>query len=275
MRLSMYTGYVQNTGFTSFDEGLRAMYKSGIRHGDIVDAEFNEIHLLRYLEHLNYAGIMPNALVATQDIASVYERERNRNLAAVKEYVDLLEKYKVPYLMATPSVKEARSEEEFYVMRERLAEGFAELVDYAKGSGVKICMENQSVSTRADSKIDDIAYILKNVNGLGYTLDSGNFFCVGEDAVEAYERFKDRLVYAHFKDWKYDIYGGFVRENMPRFEGCVLGNGLVPLTELARRFKEDKKDICVTLEINSNGITADKLTESACFMSALFATEEE
>ena len=270
MKLSMYTGYIRNAGFSSFEEGLNYMYSQGIRYGDMVDAEFNEIPLFLYAEHLRTCGMEPNALVATKDIVAQNSALRRRNIAELKGYIDLMDKYKIPYLMPAPSVRDAKNKDEFYSLRERMIESLNELTEYVKGSSVKICIENQSVTTRPDSRIEDISYILSEVPDLSYTLDAGNFYCVGDDVLEAYELFAGRMVYAHFKDWTEDEYGSFVRENMPRFNGCVLGDGLIPLKTLADKMKKDGFDVCVTLEINSPKITQDSLARSAGFMREVF-----
>ncbi len=270
MKLSMYTGYIRNAGFSDFEEGLSYMYTQGIRYGDIVDAELNEIPLFLYVEYLRACGMEPNALVATKNITAKNAKVRRRNMAELKGYIDLMNKYGIPYLMPAPSVKDAKSKDEFYALREIMIESLNELTEYAKGSGVKICMENQSVTTRPDSKIEDISYILSGVPNLLYTLDAGNFYCVGDDVLKAYDLFSGRMVYAHFKDWTEDKYGSFVRENMPRFDGCVLGSGVIPLETLASKMKQDGFDVCITLEINSSSITPEKLADSAKFLRDIF-----
>ena len=211
MKMSLYVGYVQNADFDSFDDGLRHMYKQGIRYGDIVDAEFSERPLTLYAEKLHQAGLNVNSIVATKNIASEDKNIRECNIAAVKGYIDQMEKHKIPYLMVAPNVKPAKNEEQFNTMRVQMIESLFKIADYAKGSGVAVCIENQSTATRADSKMQDIRYILDSVSELGYTLDAGNFFCVGEDVLKAYDLLKDRLFYAHFKYWRFDRFGGFVR----------------------------------------------------------------
>lgn len=117
----------------------------------------------------------------------------------------------------------------------------------------------------------DIRKILDAVSALGYVLDAGNFFCVGENVLTAYELLKDRLVHAHFKDWKWDLFGCEIRENMPRFNGTTLGEGLLPLYELAQLMKKDGYDGSVVLEFNACRITEKMLDDSAKFLQESFS----
>ena len=160
MPISMYTTYLNCTGFSSFEEGLKAMYSQGIRLADMVDGEFSERPLVLYIEQLAAAHIKPNALVTTLDIALEEEKLLCRNIAIIKGYIDQMERYGIPYLMPAPRVRPARNTEQFYAMRERLIESLLKISEYAKGSGVNICIENQSESHRADSRTEDVRYIL-------------------------------------------------------------------------------------------------------------------
>ena len=266
MNLSMFTCYALEQSFATPQDAFRHFYEKGIRYGDIVDEELAEIPLPLYAELLKEAGIMPGSLISMLDIASFSERERKRNIGAIKAYIDQMEKLEIPLLMLAPEVRYARSADEFKRMQELLIDGFAQAVEYAKESGVTVTMENQSVCVRADSGMRDVRYILDCVPGLGYVLDSGNFFCIGEDVLEAYDLLRDRLVHVHFKDWSWNRYGSFVRENMPRFHGVVLGQGLLPLSELVRRMKRDGYQGNIVLEINAGQITLEMLDASAEFL---------
>lgn len=266
MNLSMFTCYALRQDFATPQDAFRHFYEKGIRYGDIIDDELAAIPLPLYAEFLTEAGMVPGSLISILDIASFSEKERRKNIGAIKAYIDQMEKLKIPLLMLAPEVRGARSADEFKRMQELLIDGFSQVVEYAKGSGVTVTIENQSVSVRADSKMQDIRYILDCVPDLSYVLDAGNFFCVGEDVLEAYDLLRDRLVHVHFKDWNWNPYGGYVRENMPRFGGVVLGQGLLPLSELVHRMKRDGYEGNIVLEINAGQITLEMLDASAEFL---------
>ncbi len=176
------------------------------------------------------------------------------------------EKDDVPILMPAPTIGAAKNADEYKEMQNLLIEALTEVAEYAKGSGVKVVIENQSSLLRPDSKIDDLRYILEAVPELGFVLDSGNFFCIGEDVLKAYESLKDRMVRCHCKDWAFNPYGMYIRENMPRFEGVAIGDGVLPLDEMFKKFRDDNFDGGVVLEINARKLTLDMLERSIEFL---------
>lgn len=267
MNISMYTCYALGLDFDNPVAAFKHFYNKGIRYGDIVDDELSDIPLHLYCDYLKEAGIIPDALVSMLDVASFDEKLRQKNIAMVKGYVDQMEKLNIPILMTAPSVNPARSDDDFKKMKELMIESFFQIADYAKGSGITVAIENQSSLTRADSKTEDLVSILKAVPDLHFIFDTGNFFCIGEDAKEAYEHLKDKCVHVHCKDWKIDPFGKFVRENIPRFDGAILGEGNIPLKELIALMKKTGYLGNLVLEINSPNITLDMLDKSADFLN--------
>ena len=59
-----------------------------------------------------------------------------------------------------------------------------------------------------------------------------------------------------------------VRENKPRFRGCALGDGILPLKELIARLKQLGYRGNLMIEINSAGpqVTREMLDRSAAFL---------
>lgn len=266
MNISMYTTYALNQNFSSPVEAFRHFYKKGVRFGDIVDDELAEYPLHLYCDFLREAEILPDALVSMLDIASFDEKAREKCISLVKGYIDQMEKLSIPLIMLAPDVKAARNENELKQMQELLISGFSRIAEYAKGSGIKVTIENQSALTRADSKMADIRYILDCVPEIGFVLDCGNFFCIEEDVLKAYDLLSDRLVRVHAKDWIFDPFGSFLRENIPRFNGTILGKGLIPLTQIISKLKNDDYSGKIVLEINAGKITLDMLDKSADYL---------
>lgn len=266
MGISMYTTYALNLNFSNPVEAFRHFYGKGIRYADIVDDELEKYPLHYYCDCLKCAGIIPGALVSMIDIADFNKIQREKNIARVKGYIDQMEKLSIPILMPAPSVKRAESADELKAMQAVMVESFSHLVDYCKGTGIKIAIENQSSHTRPDSKIQDILEILDSVPGLGFIFDTGNFFCVGEDVLQAFDTFSKKTVHVHCKDWQLNPMGNFVRENIPRFDGVELGKGNIPLKKIISLFKKIGYKGNVVLEINSNSITTEMLDKSAEFL---------
>lgn len=267
----MYTDYVlsltdKGEFKTAFD-ALKHFYDKGIRYGSVVDDTLKKYPLDLYCSIMNEAGLIPDSVVSLLDFTAEDIKEREKNLSDIKRLIDKMEKHKIPILMPAPSVSKAGNKEELVMMRELLTEGFAKLSDYAKSANITVALENQSSLSRADSSIDDLKYILDNAN-VKFVFDSGNFFCVGEDAIKAYEVFKDYIVHSHFKDWRWAENGCYQGIDNKRFKGAVLGDGFLPLRALLKRLKKDNYSGSVVLEFNSPNITIEDLDKSADFLRA-------
>lgn len=271
MNLSIFASYVMNRVFPTPEIGLPHMYDQGMRCADISEALLPTYPLHMQVEYFKMAGLKPNCLITTQDIATADAMTIRKSIAIIKGYIDQLEKLNIPLIMLAPRVIKAHNKEEFDAMQKKMIESLTEITEYAKGTGVTVSIENQSSTTRADSSMHDIKKILDAVPELGYVLDIGNFFCIGEDVLTAYELLKDRIVHAHFKDWEWDCFGTEMGENLPRFNGTTIGTGLLPVYELAQRMKKDGYDGTVALEINAYHITEKMLDDSAKFLRESFS----
>jgi len=268
MNVSMYTIYARSLReFDSPVSAFRHFREKGIRYADILSSELRGgLTFEEYNAELNEAGMTMGSYVDLHDIASPDEKMRTENRKTVRECIDKLERYGVKKLMLAPAVTLAKSTDDYKRMRELLIEGFADAAEYARGSDITVMIENQSVHTRADSRADDLLYILDSVPELYFVFDTGNFFCIGEDALRVYDLFRDRTVHAHVKDWSYDPLGSFVRPNLPAFEGVAIGDGLVPNRELISRFGESGFEGNLTLEVNSARTNFLTVERSADFL---------
>lgn len=266
MDISMYTTYALNMDFDNPVEAFKHFYNKGVRYSDIVDDELEKYPLHYYCDCLNRAGLKPDALVSMIDITAFSKVQREKNIAIIKGYIDQMDKLGIGILMPAPSVKSAESLDELKTIKLNLIESLSEIVRYADGSGIKVAIENQSSLTRPDSRISDLITILDSVPELQFIFDTGNFFCIGEDVLEALKFLCPKTVHVHCKDWKPDPFGGFVRENIPRFSGVSLGEGEIPLKEIIKHFKNNGYTGNLVLEINSPDITLEMLDKSADFL---------
>lgn len=238
--------------FDTAETAFAHFRERGARYTDIFTSNLADYPLTYYLKIVRGAGMDASSLISFEKIAADSPTDREKSIARVKEQTDDMEKYKIPMIMLAPQIEPCADRDEFYRRRELLVKGFSELCDYAAAAGVRLAMENQSLLTRPDSKTEDIAYIWECVPKLGYVLDTGNYFCIGEDVCAAYERFKDRTVHVHCKDWKWDDYGDFVREGLPRFRGCTLCEGDAKLRTVLRKLKANGYRGALTVEVNTN-----------------------
>ena len=136
--------------------------------------------------------------------------------------------------------------------RERMVEGLKLIVEKAKEYGVRVSIENFSNPLLPFSLIDDIRYILDSVEGLWFTFDTGNFVCVGEDGVKAYNTLKDRIIMIHLKEFG-EVAGPGDRVIKRRTDGKFLygtkfGEGLAQLDTILPMAARDFPDIWYEIE---------------------------
>lgn len=268
IELSFFTTYAfeqfRGGRFKNEIEAFRHFVNKGVTYGDVFEFDLIDYPMSFCTSLMHDAGMKAGCLISILDIAAFDPKERAKNIALSMERIDQMEKLGIPMLMAAPAVKDATNKDDFEKTRELLTEGFAKLSDYAESAGITVAIENQSIHVRPDSSINDVKKILDAVPKLGYILDVGNFFCVGEDPLKGYEMLADRLVHVHGKDWKYDRFGSFVRENMARFEGCAYGTGDVPMEKILHRLKADGYHGNVVIEVNGN-VSWETIDESIDF----------
>ena len=153
--------------------------------------------------------------------------------------------------------------------KSRVLCGLSELVTYGKTKNVCVTLENFSVPHYPFSYIDDLEDIYRSVPGLGYTLDAGNFVCVGEDVLKAYERLKGYMVHLHVKEWAYTENPKGIRCTDGRYvNGVAYGTGIVPLQELIHRIRADGRYTgAIVLEHNAVlGFSSDDIDRCAAFL---------
>lgn len=266
MKLSFYSTHVLDLNFPSPQEALKFATDRGVAGAVFLENELARRPFHEYCDLLDAAGLQKDGFVSLQNVAAVDAVEKNAAMDAVKHQVDSLEARGIPLLMIAPRVTLAKNRAELLSMRSRMAEAYTQIIEYARGSGITLAIENYSLTTRADSRISDLRWLFDQVPDLRFVLDTGNFYCVREDVLSAYDQLSDKLVQVHCKDWRIDEYGYMMRELLPRFNGCPLGEGVIPLTELLDRIARDMPDCNIMYEDNSDCLTPDWVDRSLAFL---------
>lgn len=249
-----------------FSLALRHYHNLGVTGGVFLQSELKEIPFDRYCDYLQEAELDLDGFVSTCNIASFDEAVRSQQFDLLKKQIDQAANRALPLVMIAPAVEAAKNAEELHQMREHMVSAYNRIIEYARGSNIRITVENYSLPTRADSRISDLRYLFDQVPELGFVLDTGNFHCVHEDARQAYEILGDRIVQIHCKDWIYDEGGWLKRDGLPMINGVTLGEGFIPLFEILERAAREKPEITMVLEDNSNNLTREGLDRSVEFL---------
>lgn len=111
-----------------------------------------------------------------------------------------------------------------------------ELVGCAAEFGIQVTLEDFDGFMQPFARINQLLWFMKHVQGLKYTLDTGNFAFSNEDAVKAADILGEYIVHVHCKDRRESPYvnGEFCRG----LGQCAAGEGYIPIDSLVKRLKE-------------------------------------
>ena len=94
-------------------------------------------------------------------------------------------------------------DEDQAIYRDEVMERLSRMLDVVRGSGVKLCHENEKdIYGDIASRCDDI---LRTFPEMGGIFDPANFVQCNQDTLEAWELLKDRIDYMHIKDCMADV----------------------------------------------------------------------
>lgn len=250
-------------------EGFKYYREKGMEYSDIIGSFFDLYPLDEYMKYYELSGMKPGSLIIGNNFAARDKEEREKNICILKEYMEQMSKYGIGDMMLSPMTEPTKNQQEFNELRDLTIEGYGLLVDYAKKIGVGLSFENRSSLERVDSRTEDIKYILDNVPGLDFVLDTANSYVVDEDVWEMYNTLRDRIRHFHFKDWVKDENGTIKKNGVACLEGCALGKGFLPLKELLTTIVKDGFDGRLSIEISTyNQVSIEMLDESIAFLQA-------
>ena len=137
-----------------------------------------------------------------------------------KGYMDLAKRVGAGNFLCVPGMIPKADEGRREEMMGHMTAAVRDMVEYGKKIGLTVCMEDYDSMESPFNGIDGLARFMEEAPGLMCAFDTGNFVCHGEDPMEAFERFKDKIVTVHVKD----------RQDVPWTEGdggCLCGDGSV------------------------------------------------
>jgi len=137
-------------------------------------------------------------------------------------------------------------------MKERILktkEKLSHVLPLAEKYRIKLALENH-----IDITSDDLDRLIDfDSPSIGICYDSGNFLAMDENPLDAFYRFKDRILCTHLKDvCPKERYPDAPSFGLPgkQVQFCALGEGILPIQEILAEILAAKgKDAYITLEI--------------------------
>ena len=278
MELSVYSPILTRRMYAEPDEAIKHARSLGITAVEVFGNELEKLSLVEVQKYYNEYDIKISGIVQGAYLSDPDAGVRASEVERVKRVVNLASASGVKHVMVAPELRtigagtQVQTREDKLFVRDMIICSMNEIVTYAKGSGVTLTLENFSMHTHPFSTIDEMAYMLEQIPNLKYTLDAGNFYCVKEDVLSAYQKLKGYIYNMHIKDWVLDEFGYIIRPELPALNGCAIGEGILPLTELLSEIKQDGFDGEILLEVNSISITKMIIENSVNFVEKNWVT---
>lgn len=151
----------------------------------------------------------------------------------------------------------------------RYAEALGIIIQDAKKYGIKVIIENISRNLLPFSTIEDVEFLVNNVQGLEFCFDTGNFFCTNTNELEAFERLKDKINMVHVKDFGLCENDGYECEDGKRVCHVDFGKGEVGLCEVMKRLAEYKPDVPYVIEVHSESPEKTAIDQAIDFFDGI------
>jgi len=247
---------------------VELVHKQGVQGVELLDYSWKdkktELPATRDLLARKQMGVV---YAIANDFAKLESEQRNAQVAYVKEGIaDAAELGATVLRVFCGDRKEGVSFEQGL---DWIIECFGECAIYAKQKGITMALENHGYFAGRSEQVKQIINAVDSKN-LRATIDTGNFFLVGEKPTQAAENLQEYCAHIHFKDFKRALEGqGYRAVNGDFYEGCVLGAGDVEMNAIANMFRDRGYTgyFAIESELTSNQIPG--LLESIAFAQSI------
>jgi len=255
-----------NGEFDRYDTIMEKLANVGFEYFD------TDINVYRHFDIDEYLNLLKNSGLKTKNcynITDVDYKKHNIKEAYfddIRKNLEICKKLDTQMYMPVPRpVGEISDVTDRDYCLKSITEYFNTVVELAKGYNIMITTENFSNPNFPYTYISDLEYIFSQINDIGYVLDSGNFWFTDGDPLKAFEVFSDKIVHVHFKDWLPNT-NGFCTVNGKTCDGVALGDGVLPIKELAHLLDGIGYNEGRTVETNDNKDVIKKIFKSISYL---------
>ena len=160
-----------------------------------------------------------------------------------KQCLDFVTKYGYSRLMIIPSGRRGST-----ISDQEVIGRIADFVEKANAMGVDVLFEDNDQLQAYVHSGADLEKIFAAIPSAGHAFDTGNYLANGEDCLEAYTKFRDRIRHVHLKD----------RYSPVNMQSCASFIGCIPMEKMVRDLMKSGYDGYYTIEIfDSRHMLAD------------------
>lgn len=197
----------------------------------------------------NVAAILNEAGLSVACIFEMYDWAIKPDYTEAKAQVDAAVKYGAKAILVVPGFLPEDVANEFRALTTReeiwnymdnsqmiqnIKNELIKIAAYGQEKGVNVTLEDFDGFTAPFARTEELLYFMKNVPGLKYTLDMGNFAYSDEDVENAYAILQEYIVHVHCKDRGVEP----DHENMKFNKGlaaAATGSGYLPIRDLQKK----------------------------------------
>ena len=192
------------------------------------------------------AGVTLSNLAISADFTSRDEAEVTRQVARVKQYVDLAERLGIERMRHDVAGHAGPPGDDTPLFEQALpsiAAASKEIARYAAAKGITTSLENHGFFVQSADRVRRIIHAVDEPN-FRTTLDVGNFVCVDEQPEVSVAQNLPYAMVVHVKDFYIRPAehapgeGWFRSRGGKHLRGAVVGNGDIDLRAVARAIKE-------------------------------------
>lgn len=202
-------------------------------------------------------GLEISALVMSCDFITGSDGDLDKEIARVKDYVDIAHVLGVTRMRHDAAIGYARNSGDFCpfdTMLPRLTKACKEITEYAAQFGIRTMVENHGFYVQDSERVEKLYAAVDNKN-FGLLTDMGNFFCADEDPASAFARVAPYAYYVHAKDFIVKPFtdadpgeGSFRSRGGKYLRGTIVGHGNVPIKQCMYQLKRAGYDDYISIE---------------------------
>ena len=206
-----------------------------------------ECDLWRLSDCVNVRNLFESCGLNVASIYSMYDFLRDtpeKSLDGMKRHLETAAYFGAEKVLAIPGFFQPGDDREAGFAK--FAEQLSVMCELAAEYGIMVTLEDFDDSASPCCDTQGLERLMRSVQGLGFTFDTGNFAFVLEDPAEAYERLKPYVAHAHLKDRSREASrrsadGSNSKPDLSEAEmyPCETGGGYVGVEKLVKRMLAD------------------------------------
>lgn len=234
-----------------YQEMLDLVQEAGFQAVDVISWEVKLLGLDCVKKLLADHGLSVNSYIAFGEYARMDEEGFAGRIEQGKQDADTAAALGTDVLMLVPKAQEGIKQYTPEAIRERLAEHWRPIVEYAKKKELHVVIEDTPDLKLHLCKAEDVMEVLDKVPGLELVYDSANMTLVGEDPLEYLKTFEGRIGYVHMKDYRPTPPGGLLveyAEDGAKMSTAPAGTGIIDIKGIAAELEKAGYNGGMTME---------------------------